>query len=381
MITRELGKIDESDLRRLVAQREPESQTLEYKQDLPGRDNSSRHEFLADICAFANSTGGDLLFGIVEDKEGCAHQLNALTSNMDEEQRRLADWILSGLEPRATGIEFRSVPVDGGAVFVVRVRASWNGPHRVSTNQHFFIREGVRKRQLDMSEVRSAFSRTDGQAARIRDFRADRVSKILAGETPAPLGEGVISVFHIVPIQPKGGSTPVDPTSYRLKRRLPVIPSRAGHYFRINLDGAVSLYEMVAGNITAYTIFFRDGTVEAVRMFTSKLDDGAVNIPSIAYERELIDFFSAMEAELHQLQLGPPYAVMYSLLRTRNAQLGVRHESSHKFDRDLLLYPEVVILERGNADALLKPVFDLVWQSADFSSSANFDEAGNWCNR
>lgn len=73
---------------------------------------------------------------------------------IDEEARRLADVIANGVESRIPGLQLRAVPVAGGHVFIIRAGQSWAGPHRVKTNQHFFVREGARRRQLDMPEIR-----------------------------------------------------------------------------------------------------------------------------------------------------------------------------------------------------------------------------------
>ncbi len=147
MLGKPISEINGEDLASLVRDRRQESQTLDYKLVLPGRDNSARHEFLADVSAFANSSGGDLLYGVAEDGEGCASSIQGISANADDEQLRLQNVILDGLEPRLTGIQVRGIPVTNGYVFIVRIPKSWAAPHRVRTNQHFFVRESARKRQ------------------------------------------------------------------------------------------------------------------------------------------------------------------------------------------------------------------------------------------
>jgi len=61
MINQNIENITEADILTLVQNGDEESQTLDYKQELPGRDASARHEFCADICAFANTQGGDIV--------------------------------------------------------------------------------------------------------------------------------------------------------------------------------------------------------------------------------------------------------------------------------------------------------------------------------
>ena len=43
--------------------------TIEYKAELHIDTGDDRKEFLADVTSFANSNGGDLIYGIQEDRE------------------------------------------------------------------------------------------------------------------------------------------------------------------------------------------------------------------------------------------------------------------------------------------------------------------------
>jgi hypothetical protein len=384
MLTKPIDQLAEADFRALIANHTAESQTLDFKRVLPGRDNAARHEFCADVCAFANASGGDLLFGIDEDADGKAAAVVPLTENPDDEQLRLQDLALNGLEPRITGLQVRSVPVTGGHVFVVYVPRSWAGPHRVRTNQHFYLREGARKRQLDVPEIRSAFVRSENQAERIRSFRAERIGKILIGDTPVPLLAGTIGVLHIIPMQPREPAQTVDPMVYLRERCLPMVSGGDGGSFKVNLDGALQFRWGEHGS-GGYTQFFRDGRVEAVRVFTTLLRNGRINIASVAYERELIEFYDQMTPEMLRLGLGPPFAVLYSLLRLSNAQLGLDREQfsgdDGRFDRDIVLLPDTTIENTTAGQFALRSMFDLVWQSAGIGASANYDSRGNWVGR
>ena len=385
MLARQINEITESDLSTLISNKVGESHTLDFKRDTPGHDSAARHEFCADVCAFANTSGGDLLFGMDEDDDGIARSIVPSTSNPDDEQLRLQDLALNGLEPRVTGIHVRAIPVTGGHALIVRVPKSWSGPHRVKTNQHFFLREGVRKRQLDMPEIRSLFARSEGMSDKMRQFRLDRIAKILAGDAPVRLPNVPICVLHLLPIQQAETVTAIDPRIYERERRLPVIGN--GGQFRLNLDGGLQ-YALSGQECTAYTQLFRDGCVETVYAFTNKLDSGRYNIPSAAYERELIVCYDKLEPELVRLGLAPPLVVFFSILRASRAQFGIgrieQFFSSHgqaEFDRDVLLLPDVTIETSVAGQFALRPVFDLVWQSVGFPGSVNYDEKGNWVGR
>jgi predicted HTH transcriptional regulator len=58
------------DLERLVKDGVKESLTLDYKQSLAlSKEDRKKDELCKDVTAFANSAGGQLIFGIEEDKQ------------------------------------------------------------------------------------------------------------------------------------------------------------------------------------------------------------------------------------------------------------------------------------------------------------------------
>lgn len=68
-----------------------------------------------------------------------------------------------------------------------------------------------------------AFGRATDAAQQIRNFRMDRVARILYADTPVSLRAGVLSVIHVVPLQ-GSGQIEFDPLTYQMERHLPVMP-------------------------------------------------------------------------------------------------------------------------------------------------------------
>lgn len=69
MISKPIDDIDISDINFLVENQVPEKRTLDYKQELPEDNKDGTKAFLADVCSFANSMGGDLIYGIKEERD------------------------------------------------------------------------------------------------------------------------------------------------------------------------------------------------------------------------------------------------------------------------------------------------------------------------
>lgn len=77
-------------------------------------------------------------------------------------------------------------------------------------------------------------------------------------------------------------------------------------------------------------------------------------------------------------------ALPVSLLDADGVELGFdRHRymlEDHQgfFDRKTLVLPDVLLPADLSAEQALKPVLDLVWQSAGMERSANYNAAGDW---
>lgn len=382
--------LTQADIEQLVADQTCEGPHLDFKRDFPTAWNdAAKHEFLADATAFANSGGGDLIFGVEED--GQAQALAVVPQaipNADQEIRRLQDFLLNLAEPRLPGVKIHAVQVSvagiDGYVIVVRIPQSWAGPHRVKTNQHFFIRDGLRKRQLDVPELRSIFLRTENQARRVNDFRTERLGKILSGDAPHRLVDGPVLVAHLIPTQAALGLVQVDPVPYTNQRGLPVLGVTGG-MARLNIDGALVVRnETPQGETHGYSQFFRNGFFESTYVLARRNGEGRAVLPSTAYERDLITLLGAFRGELDHLGVNYECAVMLSLLRADEVKLGVRSDwgfdEPHQtlFDRKILVLPDVLARSDATPEQEMKPVFDLMWQAAGFVGSRNYDAAGQW---
>ena len=380
--------ISEADLNNLIANSVTESSTLEYKREMPSWDGSGKHEFLADASAMANHHGGYILYGVKESDEGAAAELVPQQLNSDAECLRIADILLGNLEPKLLGCKARAVPLSGGGyVVVLSIPESWNKPHRVKTNNHFFIREGARKRQLEMPEIKMAFLNSENPKRKITDFRADRIGKIISGDAPVVIAEGIVQIFHVLPMQALLTDLSLDVVAMN-GLRVPVMSSMHGINSRINLDGVVMHRVVTERGSGAYTQIFRNGFVEAVRVFPKNVESGNLILPSTSYEREIIDYLRELKRIFVALDIDGPIICLYSLLNVKGAQLGVANsyftdEGTGFFDRNQILLPDVLIedlsADEGNA---LRPLFNLVWNSAGYRESLNYDQhSGIWVGR
>jgi len=382
IITKLFDQIEELDLRVLVDNQVRESKRIEYKNELPGRRNQDRREFLADVTSFANASGGDLLYGVETESGIPVDVLGLDIPNVDEVILRLENMIQSGIDPRIPGIRIRDIPLqNGNVVIIIRIPRSWILPHMVTYQDlsRFFSRNSAGKYLLDVSEIRNLFSLSQTIPERIRSFRMERLSTINSGETPVTISNVSKLVLHLIPLNSFSISTSYDLSLISQVYPRPLYTSGWGG--RYNFDGFVS-YTYYRDTTTAYTYvqLFRNGVFEAVD--TLLLSEG--HIPSVAYERELLEIIPYYLSLQERLGVELPILIMLSLLGVNGFEMAVDrtrfwHRNATSIDRDNVIVPETMINNfNDDVNKTMKPVFDSVWNAAGWPRCFNYDEEGNW---
>jgi hypothetical protein len=386
MLNPDIEQITKDELQALVDNGVLERKTLEYKQALPSNSDKDKKEFLADVSSFANASGGDLIFGITENKKtGAPKSLDGLNiENPDQEILRLENMIRDGIDPRISSISTRSVPIDNSKVaLIVRVPQSWTSPHRVIPNDKFYSRSSNGKYPLDVGELRNAFNLSETITERIRNFRTARISKILANETPVPFYDNPKIVLHLIPIISFKPSQAYD-ISMVASGKLKLLPVYcSGWNDRYNLEGFMSYSWNKDKGSHSYVQLFRSGIIEAVEGLLLEPHGEQRLIPSIAYERELLHSLTEYLSVLKALNVEPPIVLFLTLLGVKGYSMGLssRYEIDeiYKIDRDMLSLPEVIIENHDEAaDRILKPCFDSVWNACGFSGDFYYNDEGKW---
>lgn len=102
MLGKDLLELNLNDIELLIENGVRESKRIEYKQTLPENSDSGKKEFLADISSFANSGGGDVIYGIACEDGLPTHLVGIETDNIDATVLRYESIIRDGLSPGLT---------------------------------------------------------------------------------------------------------------------------------------------------------------------------------------------------------------------------------------------------------------------------------------
>lgn len=380
---RNLADVQFSDIQQLVVDRASEGQTLDFKRDLPDRSDRSKLEFLKDVCAMANSSGGDLVYGI-SDLEGSADSISLIQGESPEAAiLRLGQVADAGLEPRIVGLQMKALIEPSGFVLVVRVPRSLVGPHRVVAQNHskFFLRNMMHTSEMTYAQLRAAFGQVDALISRATAFKETRLSVIAARKTPRPMLTGPIAVAMLVPLQSMEAHVGVDVRSIDYGRLR--LPSWTGFADARNLDGLLGYSEIRDQGTWAYCQLFRNGALESTRIARRMVDE----LPYIPAEiiadfyRDALPQYSALARDLN---LSGPAVFSCSLLNTNGFHflVGSRGGSQRiSADRNHIHLPDVWIEDLTldlEVDAFIRPILEILWEAFDLRRCSQYDQQGNW---
>jgi len=393
MLPRRTEEIGEEDLKALVTNQVIESKVIEYKRSLPGNSLDEKKKFLANVCSFANTAGGDLILGITEDRDsGIPKSVNGVDiPNVDDEKNRLSSLIRDGIKPRIWRVDIHPVRLsNSNTILVIRIPNSWSSPHRVSLggSNKFYARHASGKYEMDVGELRVAFTLSEAVAENIRRFREDRVSKVIAGETPVPLLGSARIVLHLMSM---GAFDPGRNYDIQTKPPLPQemhpinLPTE---YPRYNFDGLLHASETAKGGVYGYVQLFTNGIVEAIDGSLLEPTDKGLIIRGIAFERQLIDSTREYLHVLEGLNIEPPILLFLTLIGVKGYSIAFLARDQIEvpvpgivdtIERDLLLIPEIVIESYDvTVSGAMKPCFDSVSNAGGWSKSPSYNGKGKW---
>lgn len=389
-----LDEIEERHLRGLVELGISEQRSVEYKSKLPGRSDTEGKEFVSDVCSFANAGGGDIVYGMEEDKGVPTALTGVETQDSDSEILRLDSMILSGVDPRPPGFRSRYISLSNGKyAFVTRIPRSFARPHAVDYKGRFrfYSRNSAGKYEMDVAEIRNAVLAGEAVADRLRSFRLGRLADVVAGEVPLETNDTAALVLHVLPLASFDVPAPsIDLTTAR-RGDARFLPISLGGNDRYNFDGLLCHgIDFLHGDPgerrpESYVLLFRSGQIEAVDSVILWPEPDGPIIPSAVFEGELLRAMEGYLDLLSRLGIGGPVYVALSMLGVQGYTMAVgRYGRANlgSVDRDTLVVPEVmaesVRMDREGIERLMRPIFDQIWNACGYPGSGLYDENGRW---
>jgi hypothetical protein len=378
-----LDRVNEGHILSLIDNAVRESALLDYKRDTYG-DKSP--ECASDVCAFANGRGGDLVIGVHE-VGGEAIAITPFQGDADNEILRLEQMVRDGSEPRLTGLSLRAIPMTGGGhVIIIRVRKSFAGPHRAKVNKNrFFVRSSGGRYEPDVAELRRLFIEAPQLVEQVRTFRGERIARMLAHDTPAPMARHAILLTHVISLPAFADrrlTEVVDVISNATHMPLP--PTGVGpNTARVNLDGLLTYPETVQPEVRGYAQLFRNGVLEGAWTPTYErvnvMHGPALANTIVATIKQHADTLKALDAG------APTYAFVtlcnmrgVGILTSATGLVGSEYVTP-PYTRDVIELPEVQLVEtQDETPILLRPILNMLWNAFGVPRCTNYDGQGKW---
>lgn len=400
MIPKRIDAITERDLRTLVSDTVKEGRTLEFKELLPGKGDSDRKEFLADVTSFANTSGGDIVYGMKGDRDADGKATGATSGfqglkgiSTDAETLRLKEILLHGVSPRIVGLDVVAIEGgDDGPAILVRIPDSLQKPHMVTFKggSRFYGRTSAGKHQLDVGEIRTAFVQSSQLPELIRAFVLERLEKLLDDRASVSLIEGPIAAVHFIPISAMLGTQKIDPRHIEHPHSSDFAPFGKDGLERINLDGYAKFTSTTeADRARIYGQLFRNGAVEFVSssVHVKRIDDSS-EFSATHLCNDLLTTLTKLRKLYVHLEIDPPYVIFVSLLNIAPCQIRLPDRLRHVVDTvaikaNQITFSEQVIDEpipddRSHLAKMLQPLFDEMWQAFGMKQCFDFTQEGEW---
>jgi hypothetical protein len=389
MLPNSFDEITPDDILSLLANKVAERKVLEYKGKLPGGSDSSRKEFLADVCSFANTSGGDIIYGIRDERDatgkatGMPEAIVGLAGmNLPSEITRLESMIRDGIRPRIANLQTKDIEIAGhGSVVVLRIQRSWVGPHMVTYGgtSRFYARHSTGKYQLDVQEIGQAFAAQRSLGEQLRNWRAERAVRAVSDDGILALDGPAKLLLHFVPSGALIGERPAIswPLPARARSLLRPCSLATETFRRYNADGFLVYSVNDSGRCASYVQLFRNGSLEygdgeILNWGKNYGKEETSQIPSRTFEEKLIEVFGNALLLINQLGITDTVYFSCTLLGVQGLRLSRTKFNDlvkHTFDRQIVQTPEVQIdlSESEPYRSSLLPVVNSIWQANGYS--------------
>ena len=362
-----MKNIKKSDLQALIDNQVFENRELEYKDysfvggKLPDK---QRDKFMKEIAAFANTNGGTIIIGMQEDENRLPTKLSGAGMRLGDFDGWLSSFkqmVLSRIRPHLHGIE--CVPVvleDNNIAIVISIPKSYARPHSFwdGNKDEFFMRHVNGIMYMDIDDLRKEFLYTSGLQDKIKEFKRERISLILANECVGDLGNLAKLVIHIIPEWSFELGNIVDLKQLYMNSSVHPLSGSSWNY-RYNADGyCIFGASRLLHYIPTYTQFFHNGIIEATEVRSiSGYEDKEVYDWS-ALQGQLMRVITDYGSLLEMMDVPKPWHISASLLNAKGYVTSTCWDMSAPIERDIVNSLEGICTEDSPMQDALKVVFD-----------------------
>lgn len=369
-------KLTDNDIQRLIENQVPEQKTLEYKKELHFAKDADKKEFLFDISAMYNTDGGCIIYGIEEEKDsnsqntGKPQKISGIQiENTDKLIQQIEDVVKNNTEPSINHLVLQIISIEEKMILVLGIPKCIGLPTMVTFNQSnkFFKRRNSGKYAVDVYELNAMFMQNQMLIQKAEKFRMERIQNVLSQNCIPNLHVQHAILIHIIPINfLENQLVDFSILAERFTTKMRPIHARGWNYM-YNLDGfAVYSSEDFNRSIVSYNQLLRNGSYEifSSELFYPTRHNDQVGFNGFDLIQEVIRCISEGIEILNQVKIEAPFFVSFSLHNVKDTIMDNDRRIMGRFSKNEIIFPFILFPNyESNPKTLLKPIFDILWQS------------------
>ena len=357
-----------------------EGQTIEFKQELSTSTRDEKREFVKDLAAMANTSGGVILYGVKEKKDGSGEVDSIpgikLATGEDDFKKDISSIITGNSVPPIRTFELHLIRIEDRHVLAIKVDRSLSGPHTFTAWLKVPIRIGTQTDYAKFHEVKSMFAESLSVKQRLVDFVRER-QRQLSESFPKIMGPTLL--LQLLPRSILDPEFELPLSTVQSFHLLPVIggdPARG-----VNIDGVYCTTDREEGFCVSNTL--RNGALETA--FTIQLDEKRRHFADQNVFHDIFSFFSSGAGGVKQLVGEGDWFASISYFGGRFSRFGYSLSGDAysrvkpSFDRQeviLLSAPISLEAERSERLLILKGLFDQFYNAGGLTSCPYLNTQG-----
>ena len=335
------------------------------KQGPKAEKKDPKAEFRRDVCAFANSDGGYLVYGISE-KNGIPEKITGITipnNNPDNFELQLNN-TLSTIMPKPPSVQFKFLKLsDGKYILILYIRHDFFAPYIHLENQRDYQihRRGNNQKQvMSYMELKTMFTQSLSLEDEILHFRKNRIQYYHSQEDTSDHRYSRFALLHIIPDTFSDSNYSQNLFVLGKRKGIDFHPffyeSHAFSYTVPNVDGLKG-FESSTGNETS---LYNNGIAECFWPLEAKENylfglydelPKAVLYTSLLWDRveKVIQSYGSVLFPIFNTQR---YFICLSVIGCRDiiSSWGGYDDNTSIIDRDEVLCPVTVFMDMSNHD-------------------------------
>jgi len=375
LLDRQFNDVDIPYLQELPESGLRENVSLEFKRQIERKES-----LLKEVCAFANTIGGDLLIGIEEEDGEPSAVLGVQADNLsrDAYELRLSQQIRSGIEPTVPFYIHCHQLENESILTHIRVEQSLIGPHRLVATHKFFERVSSSSVEMSMDNLREAFgalSELESQALAHHQIRISNNPYIGHNQ------DAVTVYIHIIPVASLRRRLAIPVTSIP---PLQLVQPPGLTYTHSRIDHRGYMLRTTRGDINIMSHTGRNGIVEGAFEILPREDDhlGQALWWVPVHDQWVTNFAGDVIQFLRQHGENGPAFICVSLKNSRGLRgyrdRLFRNEEGAFLEETLNCEPTYLENLETEGTTAMKKSLDVIWNGLGYQKSPNYDGDGNW---